>query len=268
MPKKENKTRIALGVEYNGSRFNGYQLQQPGTRTVQGELEYAISKVANETIRLTCAGRTDAGVHATGQVVHFDTTAQRLWKAWVLGGNTQLPGDIRIHWAKEVSEDYSARFSAVSRSYRYILFMREVRSAILDSNVAWSIDVLNVEKMHQAAQLLMGEHDFSAFRASRCQAKHAHRVLQKIQLKQQGLYVVMDIQANAFLYHMVRNILGSLMLVGRGERPVEWIGKVLESRDRNQAGMMAPAAGLYLVNVEYPEKFGLPKKTGGLPSFG
>ena len=261
-------TRIALGVEYNGSRFNGYQLQQPGTRTVQAEIERAVSKVANETIRVTCAGRTDTGVHATGQVVHFDTGAERLLKAWVQGCNTLLPRDVCIHWARQVDTDFSARFSATSRRYRYVLFTRQVRSAILGGNVAWCFDELDVAKMHAAAQSLLGENDFSAFRASQCQAKHARRCLQEIRLTQSGPYVLMDIQANAFLHHMVRNIMGSLILIGRGEQPVEWLAEVLASRDRRLAGMTAPAAGLYLINVEYPENYGLPAQTGWLPSFG
>ncbi len=259
--------RVALGIEYNGSRFNGYQLQQVGTRTVQAELERAISMVANETVRISCAGRTDTGVHATGQVVHFDTTARRLLRAWVQGVNTQLPRDVCVHWAVEVNEDFNARFSATARSYRYILFMRKARPAIMASQIAWSFDTLDVVKMHQAAQFLLGENDFSAFRASRCQAKHANRCIHEIQIQQSGSYLLMDIRANAFLHHMVRNIMGSLMQVGRQERSVEWIAEVLKSRDRNQAGITAPSAGLYLVNVEYPEKYGLPHQTGWLPGF-
>ncbi len=262
------KLRVALGVEYNGSHFNGYQLQQPGTRTVQGEIERAVSKVANESIRVTCAGRTDTGVHATGQVVHFDTSAERLLKAWVQGVNTSLPRDVCIHWARQVDNDFSARFSALSRSYRYVLFTRKVRTAILGNNVSWCFDELDAEKMHQAAQLLLGEHDFSAFRASQCQAKHANRFMQAIQVKRSGAYIIMDIHANAFLHHMVRNIMGSLIMVGRGEQQPAWIGEVLNSRDRRQAGMTAPAAGLYLVNVEYPPISGLPETTGWLPDFG
>ncbi len=262
-----SQTRIALGIEYNGSLFNGYQLQQAGTRTIQGELERAISKVANESIRVTCAGRTDTGVHATGQVVHFDTSAERLLKAWVQGVNTGLPRDVCVHWAHQVSEDFSARFSALSRRYRYVLFTRQVRSAILGNNVSWCFDELDADKMHRAAQLLLGENDFSAFRAAQCQAKHANRFMKSIQLQRQGPYIIMDIHANAFLHHMVRNIMGSLMVVGRGEQPVEWVAEVLRSKDRRQAGMTAPAAGLYLVNVEYPQKFGLPAKTGWLPLF-
>ncbi len=257
--------RIALGVEYNGSRFNGYQLQQAGTRTVQGELERAISQIANQTTRITCAGRTDAGVHATGQVVHFDCLAERPLKAWVQGVNTCLPRDISVLWARRVADDFSARFSAVSRAYRYLLFTRPVRNAVLSGNVSWCFDDMDVEKMHTAARQLLGENDFSAFRAAQCQARHARRNLIDIRLHRQGHCVVMDIHANAFLHHMVRNIMGSLMVIGRGERPVEWLAEVLASRDRTQAGMTAPAAGLYLVNVSYPPQCGLPGETGWLP---
>lgn len=260
----EGRQRIALGIEYNGSLFNGYQLQSKGTRTVQGELEKALSKVAAEPIRLTCAGRTDTGVHATGQVVHFDTSVQRKLKAWMLGGNTNLPRDVAIHWVREVSEDFSARFSATSRSYRYILFNRKIRSAVFQHNVAWSFDHYDETAMHAAAQSLLGEHDFSAFRSSQCQAKHAVREMQSISVKREGDYIMLDIQANAFLHHMVRNIMGTLMVIGRGEQPVTWMREILQRQDRKLAGMTASAAGLYLVNVEYPEEFGLPE-SGWLP---
>jgi tRNA pseudouridine38-40 synthase len=257
--------RIALGVEYNGSQFNGYQLQSAGTRTVQGELEKALSRVANEPLRLTCAGRTDTGVHATGQVVHFDTTVLRELKAWMLGGNTNLPRDIAIHWVREVGDDFSARFSAISRSYRYILFNRKIRSAVFQHNVSWSFEPLDAIKMNDAAQMLLGEHDFSAFRSSQCQAKHAVREMQSISVKRESDYVILDIKANAFLHHMVRNIMGSLMVIGRGEQPVDWLQQVLQGKDRKKAGITAQAAGLYLINVEYPPEHGLPD-SGWLPN--
>lgn len=257
--------RIALGIEYNGSLFNGYQLQSAGTRTVQGELERALSKVANEPVRLTCAGRTDTGVHATGQVVHFDTTVERELKAWMLGGNTNLPRDISIHWVRQVSDEFSARFSAVSRSYRYILFNRKVRSAVFQHNVSWSFEPLDATMMNEAAQLLIGEHDFSAFRSSQCQARHAVREMQAISVKRETDYVILDIKANAFLHHMVRNIMGTLMVIGRGEQPVAWMQELLQAQDRKKAGMTAQAAGLYLINVEYPKEHGLPD-SGWLPN--
>ncbi len=256
--------RIALGIEYNGSAFNGYQMQSAGTRTVQDELEKALSKVADEPVRLTCAGRTDTGVHATGQVVHFDTSVPRELKAWMLGGNTNLPRDISIHWVREVSDDFSSRFSAISRRYRYILFNRRVRSAVFQHNVSWAFEHLDDVAMHEAAQHLLGEHDFSAFRSSQCQAKHANREMQKISVKREGDYIILDIKANAFLHHMVRNIMGTLMAIGRAEQPVDWMQEVLQGRDRKSAGMTAQAAGLYLINVEYPPEHGLPD-SGWLP---
>ena len=256
--------RIALGIEYNGSAFNGYQMQSAGTRTVQEELEKALSKVADEPVRLTCAGRTDTGVHATGQVVHFDTAVPRELKAWMLGGNTNLPRDISIHWVRQVSDDFSARFSAISRSYRYILFNRRVRSAVFQHNVSWSFERLDEEAMHEAAQALLGQHDFSAFRSSQCQAKHANREMQAISVRREDDYVTLDLKANAFLHHMVRNIMGTLMVIGRGEQPVSWMQEVLQGKDRKAAGMTARAAGLYLINVEYPAEHGLPD-SGWLP---
>jgi tRNA pseudouridine38-40 synthase len=259
------KQRIALGIEYNGSLFNGYQLQGEGTRTVQGELEKALSKVADEPIRLTCAGRTDTGVHATGQVVHFDAPVKRELKAWILGGNTNLPRDISIHWIQPVDKNFSARFSAISRSYRYILFNRKVRSAVFQHNVAWQCAHLDEEVMNSAAQSLLGEHDFSAFRSSRCQASHPVREMLNISVKREDDYVILDIKANAFLHHMVRNIMGTLMVIGRGEQPGDWMRQILLGRDRKCAGMTASAAGLYMVNVEYPEEYGL-SDSGWLPS--
>ena len=257
--------RIVLGIEYNGSLFSGYQLQSAGTRTVQGELEKALSKVANAAVRLTCAGRTDAGVHATGQVVHFDAPVRRELKAWMLGSNTNLPRDISVHWARQVSDDFSARFTAVSRSYRYILYNRRIRSAIFQHNVAWSYEPLDDQLMHQAAQCLLGEHDFSAFRSSRCQANHAVREMQDVRVSRNADYVILDIKGNAFLHHMVRNIMGSLLMIGRGEQPVAWMQDILQGKDRKRAGMTAQAAGLYLVDVEYPKQFGLPD-SGFLPT--
>jgi len=260
------KQRIALGIEYNGRLFSGYQLQTEGTRTVQGELEQALSKVASKSRRLICAGRTDTGVHATGQVVHFDVSVKRELKAWMLGGNTNLPDDISIHWARQVDEEFNARFSAISRSYRYILYNRRIRSAIMPHTVAWLYEPLDEKAMHTAAQLLLGKHDFSAFRSSKCQASHARREMQSISVKREGEYVILDIKANAFLHHMVRNIMGTLLVIGRGDQPVEWMQKILQDRDRKKAGMTASAAGLYMVNVEYPEKYGLPT-SGWLPGF-
>lgn len=257
--------RIVLGIEYNGAAFNGYQMQSGDTRTVQVELEKALSEVADAPIRLTCAGRTDTGVHATGQVVHFDTPVERQHKAWLMGGNANLPRDISINWVRELGQDFSARFSATARSYRYILLNRKVRPALFQHNVAWVFEPLDANLMHEAAQCLLGEQDFSSFRSSQCQARHAVREMQQISIKREGEYVILDLTANAFLHHMVRNIMGTLLFVGRQEQPVEWVQQVLAARDRTQAGITAPPGGLYLVNVQYPESFGLPP-SGWLPT--
>jgi len=250
--------RIALGLEYNGSQFCGWQMQSHGTRTVQGELEQALSIVADEPIKLVCAGRTDTGVHATGQVVHFDTHSERPEKAWVLGVNTHLPDDVASLWARPVGEDFSARFSATARCYRYVILNRKARPALLHGKVCWRHENLDVAAMHTAAQVLLGEQDFTAFRAAACQAEHARRCVHFIKVKHQGEFIYIDIEANAFLHHMVRNIVGSLMLVGNGEQPVAWIAELLHAQDRTLAGPTATADGLYLVHVTYPETAGLP----------
>ncbi len=249
--------RIALGIEYDGSRFAGWQMQKHGTRTVQGCLEDALSTVAAEPVQVICAGRTDTGVHATGQVVHFDCAAERPDKAWIMGVNANLPDDISSFWVKRVADDFSARFSATARQYRYIILNRNARSAVLDRKVTWKHGHLDADAMHQAAQVLIGEQDFSSFRSAACQAEHARRNVHWIKVHRAGDLVYVDIQANAFLHHMVRNIVGSLMMVGRGEQPVEWIEELMQVQDRNLAGPTAPADGLYLVKVTYPETLGM-----------
>ena len=259
--------RVALGVQYDGSGFRGWQAQHSGTRTVQSALEQALSKVADHPVRVVCAGRTDAGVHGVGQVVHFDTTAVRSERAWVLGGNAHLPLDISLNWARETSDDFHARFSALARRYRYLIFNQPHRSALWRGRAAWHYRMLDVERMRIAGQALVGEHDFSAFRAAECQARHPIRNLHELVLRRQGNGVVLEVEANAFLHHMVRNIAGVLMAIGAGDRPVEWAQQVLERRDRTQAGVTAPAEGLYLLTVRYPERFGLPGVTETLPGF-
>ena len=254
--------RIALGVQYDGSGFRGWQAQPAGTRTVQTTLEQALSKVANHPIRLVCAGRTDTGVHGIGQVVHFDTTAPRSARAWVLGANAHLPPDINLSWAQATAEDFHARFSAVARRYRYLILNQPHRCALWRHRAAWHYRVLDVERMHRAGQLLMGEHDFSAFRAAECQAKHPVRTVHELTLHRQGNGIVLEVEANAFLHHMVRNIAGVLMAIGTGDRPIAWAQEVLERRDRRQGGVTAPAEGLYLLAVRYPERFGLPTVNG------
>jgi len=258
--------RIALGIEYDGSRYCGWQMQSHGTRTVQHEIEKALSIVADHKVQVVCAGRTDTGVHATGQVVHFDTDAQRELKAWVMGVNTHLPDDVCVHWARRVADDFSARFSATMRSYRYVILQRAARPALYSHRVTWVHDDLDIRAMQEAAQALLGENDFSSFRSSACQSEHAMRFMKSIDVSAESSFVYIDIQANAFLHHMVRNIVGSLLKVGTGERPLTWMGELLALRDRTQAGPTAPAQGLYLVAVQYPHEYDLPV-SGIVPHF-
>lgn len=259
--------RIALGIEYDGSRFCGWQMQSHGTRTVQDEIEKALSNVANHPVQVVCAGRTDTGVHATGQVVHFDTHAERKLKAWVMGVNTHLPDDVCVHWSKQVDAGFSARFSASMRSYRYIIQPRVARPALYSHRVTWVHDNLDTRAMHDAAQALLGKNDFSSFRSSACQSEHAIRFIKSIDVTAENAFVYIDIQANAFLHHMVRNIAGSLLKVGTGERPLTWMGELLALKDRTRAGPTAPAQGLYLVAVQYPDEYDLPV-SGIVPHFG
>ena len=262
-----NTQRIAIGIEYDGSQFSGYQMQSHGTRTVQECLQQALSKIADHPVSVTCAGRTDTGVHATDQVVHFDTTAIRENKAWVMGVNTLLPDDIAVLWVRDVPDEFNARFKATMRSYRYVIRNTRTRPAILYKRVTWIYDDLDIDAMHAGGQKLIGAHDFSSFRSSQCQAKHANRVIKSIDVTRDKDHIYIDVSANAFLHHMVRNIVGSLLLVGRGEKPLDWMSELLEIKDRNQAGMTASASGLYLVAVEYPPEFELPA-CGWLPHYG
>ncbi len=258
--------RVAMGIEYDGSRYCGWQ-RQDGNRTVQAEIERAVSFVANESIKVVCAGRTDTGVHAVEQVVHFDTKAERRKRSWILGSNANLPDDVSVLWAHEVSEDFHARFSARSRRYRYVILNRFTRPAILAGRVCWEHVPLDVQRMQAAARHLLGEHDFTSFRALACQARHAVREIHELRVTRLGCFIHIDIVANAFLHHMVRNIAGVLMEIGSGERDPEWTRELLEVRDRSLGGVTAPAAGLYLVNVEYPGNFHLPQQ-GSPPVFG
>lgn len=249
--------RYALGIEYSGTDYCGWQ-QQKHSISVQQHVQQAIAFVANHPVQLVCAGRTDTGVHAIEQVVHFDSDAQRESRAWILGSNTRMPRDIRIKWIKSVDQKFHARFSAVARSYRYIIWNSAVPSAIFHDKTSWEYRPLDHEKMQQCAQILIGEHDFSSFRAVGCQSKSASRNVHSIDIIRQGDFIYLDIKANAFLYHMVRNIAGSLMAVGAGERSIEWFAEVFAARDRNQADVTAPAAGLYLLRAFYPEAYNLP----------
>ena len=251
--------RIALGIEYDGSQFSGWQMQKDGTRTVQECVEVALSAVANEKIQVVCAGRTDTGVHATGQVVHFDCTAHRPERAWVMGVNAHLPNDISSLWSVMVDDEFSARFSATARQYRYVILNRDSRSAVLSKKVTCKHGHLDASVMHQAAQLLVGEQDFSAFRSAACQANHAMRNVHWVKVSRKDDFIFVDIEANAFLHHMVRNIVGTLMIIGAAEQPIEWVSELIEGKDRSLAGPTAAADGLYMVKVTYPDSVGVSK---------
>lgn len=250
--------KIALGVEYDGRAFCGWQAQKEGLRTVQGELEAALSKVAAHPVRVHCAGRTDTGVHGTGQVVHFDTQAVRAPRNWMLGTNVNLPNDVSVQWAQPVSDEFHARFSATGRRYSYWIYNRSARSALLDGRAVWWHRPLDVDAMHLAAQALLGQHDFSSYRALQCQAKSPVRTIRSIQVTRHNDLICLRVAADAFLHHMIRNIAGVLIAIGEGDQPVEWANQVLSLRDRTQGGVTAPPEGLYLESVEYPERFGLP----------
>ncbi|MCJ8168794.1 tRNA pseudouridine(38-40) synthase TruA [Atopomonas sediminilitoris] len=256
----EGLFRIALGVEYKGSRYRGWQRQEPGVLTVQESLEQALAKVAAGPVNLMCAGRTDAGVHGTAQVVHFDTPADRPLKAWVMGANTNLPKDISVTWAKVMPADFHARFSAAARRYRYVIYNDPIRPAHLPEEVTWNYRPLDVERMQQAAQTLLGKHDFSSFRAMQCQAKSPIKIVHHIEVLRSGSLIVLDICASAFLHHMVRNIAGVLMTIGAGERDVGWVKQVLDARNRREGGVTAYPYGLYLVDVTYPARFEVPER--------
>ncbi len=251
--------RIALGVEYCGCGYSGWQ-KQPQQKTVQGVVEHALAKVANHPVRIVCAGRTDTGVHATGQVVHFDTRAQRSERSWVFGANANLPKDVVIRWAKPVSGVFHARFTARRRRYRYLIFNRAVRPTFLARRVAWAYRPLDERLMSEAAGYLMGEHDFNAYRAVACQASNPVRTIHSLNISRQGEMISIDIEANGFLHHMVRNIAGVLMTIGSGERPPVWAHEILEARDRKQGGVTAVPYGLYLTHVLYPDQFGIPSR--------
>ena len=249
--------RIALGVEYDGSEFHGWQTQ-PGGETVQDSLELALGQIAGEPVDVVCAGRTDAGVHATGQVVHFDTLLQRPLSAWVRGTNTFLPPAVAVRWAKPVADDFHARFSAFGRRYRYLLINRPQRSGVWHGRAGWYHHPLALEKMQEAAVMLLGKHDFSAFRAADCQAKSPIKTIRQVDVSQRGDIIVFEFEAGAFLHHMVRNLVGSLVYIGQGKHPPEWMTQLLEGMDRRLAAPTFAAAGLYLVGVNYEPHWGLP----------
>ena len=254
--------RIALGIEYQGNGFKGWQ-RQCNVPSVQECIEKGLSLICNTDIDVVCAGRTDAGVHATNQVIHFDTPNERPLKAFTMGLNTHLPDTIAVKWAKQVDSEFHARFSATARRYRYVIYNSKTRPGILNKGLTHIHSELDTERMHQAAQALLGEQDFTSFRASLCQSNTPFRNVHEVTVTRHGTYVVVDIAANAFLHHMVRNIVGSLLLIGTLEKPIDWIEQLLALHDRNQAAATAKPNGLYLVDVTYPEGFGIPKAPMG-----
>lgn len=255
--------RIALGLEYDGSAFSGWQ-SQAHARGVQAALEAALSEVANHPIEVMAAGRTDAGVHAAMQVVHFDSDAIRSERGWTLGANSHLPQQVTALWAREVPEAFHARYSALARRYIYVILNRTPRPALAAQRVSWVRDELDAARMHSAAQQLIGEHDFTSFRAAECQSRTPMRHLHEIAVERRGELVVLTVQANAFLHHMVRNIAGTLIAVGTGARPEQWVADVLAARDRRAGGITAPANGLYLAGVRYSAALGLPSHVANI----
>jgi tRNA pseudouridine38-40 synthase len=244
--------RIAIGIEYDGTAYNGWQRQKTGIG-VQQRVEEAIAAVADEPVEVVCAGRTDTGVHATGQVAHFDTSSHRSKRGWLLGANSLLPDDIVVTRVDAVSDDFHARYTATARRYRYRILNRLVRSALERHRAWWVHQPLDADRMQAAATTLIGEHDFSAFRAAGCQASSPNREIRSFEVTRQGDLLHLDVVANAFLQHMVRNLTGTLVAIGSGERPVGWAAEVLGSRDRREAGVAAPPHGLTLVEVYYPD---------------
>ncbi len=250
--------KIAIGIEYDGSRFHGWQ-SQPSGETVQDHLERALASIAGEPVRLAAAGRTDAGVHALAQVAHFDTAAVRPESAWVRGVNALLAQAVAVQWAVPVADDFHARYSAVSRTYRYVLYNHPVRPALHHGRVGWFHLPLDAEAMRAAMVCLAGEHDFSAFRSSECQAKSPVRTLRSWALERRGAHLLFEFTANGFLHHMVRNIVGCLVYVGKGKHPPGWLAEVLAGRDRCRAAPTFSPDGLYLARVEYAPGWGLPE---------
>ncbi|MGI9237790.1 MAG: tRNA pseudouridine(38-40) synthase TruA [Woeseiaceae bacterium] len=260
--------RIALGIEYDGTGFNGWQRQKTGLG-VQQRLEEALALVANEAVAVVCAGRTDTGVHASGQVVHFDSASDRSDRGWLLGVNSNLPDDINVTWAQRVDDAFHARYSATSRSYGYRILNRLERSALFRNRAWWVYQALDSGAMHDAAQSLLGRHDFSAFRAAGCQASTAVREISSIAVQRDGDWITLTVTANAFLQHMVRNITGSLVAVGLGEQEVSWLSEVLAGRNRKAGGIAAPPHGLTLSRVNYPAQFNIPQPVNyGPPAAG
>ena len=254
--------RIALKVEYDGSQYHGWQAQQ-NLRTVQFHLEEALAKVANHPVEVVCAGRTDTGVHANHQIVHFETCNHRSLRGWVHGTNSSLPKDVCVKNAYNVPDDFHARYSAVARKYRYVIYNSTIRPALLRSHVAWQYRHLDHVAMHESAQCLIGEHDFTSFRSVECQSKSPVRDLKHIKVNKTGHFIIIDVMANAFLHHMVRNIAGVLISVGSEKQDKSYVSEVLKAKDRRLGAETASPYGLYLVGVSYPEQFGIPQETIG-----
>ena len=259
--------RIAIGIDFNGRAYRGWQTQQPGVKSVQETLERAIARVADHSVIVHAAGRTDAGVHAAGMIAHFDTDALRPARSWMLGVNTHLPDDIALRWVTPVSDDFHARFRAVARRYRYVIYNHAFRSSLLAGMVTWHYHALDLARMQAAARHLVGTHDFTSFRAVACQAPKPVRHVHFLELRQKGPFIVLDIQADGFLHHMVRNIAGVLMAIGQGKAEPGWAAEVLAARDRTLGGVTAPPEGLYFVDALYPEQFLLPRDNPPGPAF-
>jgi len=269
------RQRWALGVEYDGTAFHGWQSQRPTSQavvgramgtvlpTIQGALENALSQIADAAIQVVCAGRTDAGVHATGQVIHFDAPVSRPDTAWVRGVNALLPASCAVRWAVPVAEDFHARFCATARRYRYILLNRAERPAVLAGRAGWFHRPLAVSMMAEAASALLGTHDFSTFRAAECQARTPVRTLTEVSVRRQGDWLVFDFAANAFLQHMIRNLVGALVYIGKGGAPVSAMGEWLAQQNRNLAPPTFMPDGLYLTGVDYDGGWGLPSMVSG-----
>lgn len=258
--------RYVACVEYDGAGYHGWQSLKSGLPTVQQHVEAALGRVANHPVSVVCSGRTDAGVHACRQIIHFDSPANRVERNWVLGANACLPDSIALRWVRPVTHDFHARFSALARRYRYVIYNTPVRSAILPGKATWNYRPLNEQLMAEAARYLVGKHDFTSYRAVQCQARNPVRTIASLDIKRLGDVLVIDIQANAFLHHMVRNIAGVLMAIGCGKREPVWAKDVLDARDRRMGGVTAPPHGLYFVDTIYPARFDLPEDAPG-PGF-
>jgi len=258
--------KIALGIEYNGCNFYGWQ-RQSITPTIQESIETALSKIADEFIRVHCAGRTDTGVHAIQQVIHFETSSKRDTHAWVIGTNSILPKGISVTWALNCDDDFHARFSAEQRTYQYLILNRQARPAIFNGLVSWESRPLDFGKMQQASSCFIGQHDFTSYRAVACQANSPIRTIHNLKLDRLEDWIVITLTANAFLHHMVRNIAGVLMAIGVGKKEVNWAAEVLAAKDRTSGGITASPDGLYLVNIQYPERFSIPEAKSLLDKF-